>query len=984
MHNQPSDQISHRPLRLAAWTALAAAAPLVPAQAPSVLRDLDTTPRNFLDSTPESFAQLGSQVVFAATRAAEGRELWTLDPSTGQASLLADIAAGTASSSPHSLTTFAGHVYFVANDASSGSELWRTDGTASGTIRVSDLVPGPEGSFPSELTVCGNQLYFAAYTAALGRELVVTDGTPLSIQVLDVAAGSDSAAPEELTTISGELWFQATTPAEGSELWRSNGTAAGTMLVADVQPGPNGCSLRQLHEVGGGKVAFVRDQNEIWFSDGTPAGTNFVASGNYLTSNGATAYFTDAATLYATDGTPAGTQLLTSVPLTGFSTVTGLSTLGSRILIHAFRVFLQPGPLTFASDGTTANPVQLPQAIPLDYVRDGNTAWFVSAPQFSAAAISRSDGTVNGTSIALQIGSAGATDQPDELTLLDNPTRFVFSAVDATGREPWLYDPVANTGQRLANLGDNSGATAASVPLDFVDAAGTAYWLRASDPSILVRSDGSEAGTLEFGPSSQPTLPIVTDMLAVGTRLFFRSYAGTTGYSLWVSDGTSAGTVAIDLGNNTNPEDLLVAEDLLYFTCDDPFLRTNLWRTDGTQQGTFQVVARPEWGGFDEVQALGRGVVFRYQTFAMGSEPYFNDGTPGGTVMLADLEPGPNSSSPRNLTQLGERLYFLGSDAQLHVTDGTPAGTAAGLPGASGLPANISWLASTRDLLWFADTTVGSANVLWVSDGTAAGTRPAFELAPASNSTLVVNGYYDFGGGVLVDARTDGGRSLWFSDGTPAGSSLLTRNVLDQPLVTGERQAWFLGTDRAHGHELWHTDGTPAGTRLAADLMPGPASATPRFLTLSGGKLLFAAEHPQFGAEPWILELHATSQDVGYGCTPTTRVPPQLWSDDPVRGTTATIHIAHASTPGLGVVMISNDTTTVHPLGSGACDYFVDGGLAFLGFGATAAGRVTVPLGIPNNPALDGQRFRLQALTIPVAGLLAAELSNGVTLTIGQ
>lgn len=166
--------------------------------------------------------------------------------------------------------------------------------------------------------------------------------------------------------------------------------------------------------------------------------------------------------------------------------------------------------------------------------------------------------------------------------------------------------------------------------------------------------------------------------------------------------------------------------------------------------------------------------------------------------------------------------------------------------------------------------------------------------------------------------------------------------------------------------------------------MPGPASSLPHNMTFSGGRLLFTAEHPQLGKEPWVLDLHATSQDVGYGCTPTTTIPPRLWSDDPVLGTTAMMQVAHGPESGLGIPLISNYTTSVHALGSGFCDYFVDGGLVVLGYAITPGGMASIPLSIPNNAALEGQRFRLQALTLPVSGLLQAELSNGVTLTIGR
>jgi ELWxxDGT repeat protein len=38
--------------------------------------------------------------------------------------------------------------------------------------------------------------------------------------------------------VDGTLFFVAEDPTHGTELWESDGTAAGTVLVADINPGP--------------------------------------------------------------------------------------------------------------------------------------------------------------------------------------------------------------------------------------------------------------------------------------------------------------------------------------------------------------------------------------------------------------------------------------------------------------------------------------------------------------------------------------------------------------------------------------------------------------------------------------------------------------------------------------------------------------------------------------------------------------------------
>jgi len=62
-----------------------------------------------------------------------------------------------------------------------------------------------------------------------------------------------------------------------------------------------------------------------------------------------------------------------------------------------------------------------------------------------------------------------------------------------------------------------------------------------------------------------------------------------------------------------------------------------------------------------------------------GFELWVTDGTPDGTVLLLDINPGSESSWPQNFAVVGDRLFFDADDGthdrELWVTDGTPEGT---------------------------------------------------------------------------------------------------------------------------------------------------------------------------------------------------------------------------------------------------------------------------------------------------------------------
>ena len=70
-------------------------------------------------------------------------------------------------------------------------------------------------------------------------------------------------------------------------------------------------------------------------------------------------------------------------------------------------------------------------------------------------------------------------------------------------------------------------------------------------------------------------------------------------------------------------------------------------------------------------------VVLRAST-AAGYEPWISNGTPGGTTMLKDINPGIGHSSPSQFTTLHGHLYFTARSGLIHdlwTSDGTSGGT---------------------------------------------------------------------------------------------------------------------------------------------------------------------------------------------------------------------------------------------------------------------------------------------------------------------
>ncbi|MBI3461826.1 MAG: hypothetical protein HY000_02030 [Planctomycetes bacterium] len=147
---------------------------------------------------------------------------------------------------------------------------------------------------------------------------------------------------------------------------------------------------------------------------------------------------------------------------------------------------------------------------------------------------------------------------------------------------------------------------------------------------------------------------------------------------------------------NTNPpfsfgdfSTPIVAGDLAFFFAEEVATGRELWKTDGTPAGTSLV--KDIWPGPDgavdfieatEVAALGDEIFFQARTSIIDNELWKSDGTVEGTVRVKDIREGTSGSNPQWLTPMGDKLFFVASTpaggTELWKTDGTEAGTGDG------------------------------------------------------------------------------------------------------------------------------------------------------------------------------------------------------------------------------------------------------------------------------------------------------------------
>jgi ELWxxDGT repeat protein len=347
-------------------------------------------------------------------------------------------------------------------------------------------------------------------------------------------------------------------------------------------------------------------------------------------------------------------------------------------------------------------------------------------------------------------------------------------------------------------------------------------------------------------------------LVSLNGTVYFSAYDPRYGRELWKSNGTPAGTVLLkDIiagAYGSAPADLAVVNNTLYFTAADGPSGRELWKSDGTSAGTVRVKdIAPGAGSSAPANLVGVGstLYFTANDGAGGVELWKSNGTSAGTVRVKDIVPGAPGASPRALTAVNNTLYFVAEDARGHElwkSDGTPAGTVMvkdivpGPAGAFGYGSSGVYsppsLAAMNGILYFGADDGVHGFELWKSDGTAAGTvlvadiYPGYyyETSPNSSAPQELLGV----NGTLYFSASDeyAGRELWKSDGTEAGTTLLTdiepgfetyvetfNSSSPAELTNVNGTVFFAASSGYEGRELWKA--TPAGAVMVKDLRPG-------------------------------------------------------------------------------------------------------------------------------------------------------------------
>ncbi len=436
--------------------------------------------------------------------------------------------------------------------------------------------------------------------------------------------------------IGGELFFTAQDATHGVQLWESNGTSAGTVRLTDGNDVNGGIDPTDLTAVGG----------TLYFS----------ANDGYLGFGG----LGDGDQLWKSDGTAAGTVMVTD-----------------------------------GNDG-------VPQAgmYPYDLTAVGGMLYFVALDMGDGAQVFKSDGTAAGTAMVKDI--AGANNYPgcypSDLTAVGGQLYFSASSANQ-GTQLWATNGTAAGTVQLTSGNASGGGT---TPQFLASSGGVAYFsgFDAADKMQLWTSNGTAGGTRRLTTANAAGAGMSPQFVTgSGGTAYYSASDGVHGAQLWSSNGTTTtmltgGNVA---GGGEAPGDLTMVGSTLYFSANDGVHGTQLWKSDGTAGGTAMVadINGTTTADVTNITAVGGTAYFAAYTAQGGFQVWQTDGTASGTVVDTSLATG--TMAPRDLTAMGNSLYFLAPGATLWAWAPATAQTAPTITWAT--PAGITYgtaLSSTQ------------------------------------------------------------------------------------------------------------------------------------------------------------------------------------------------------------------------------------------------------------------------------------------------
>lgn len=763
-----------------------------------------------------------------------------------------------------------------------------------------NTAPGqPDSSSPGSFARRGDALYFAASSPLVGRELFVADRATGVRLVLDLVPGTSDANPTDLLAWGSGLVFLA----DLGTGHRPHFYDLTTRTLRNLMNRPGRASGVSALTVSGGRLFFAAN-------DGVGGADLWVAA-----------------------SPDSQAQPVADIRVDGAATFAAMLPFGSGVAmvvddgVHGYELWLSDGTASGTRLVRDLNPGSAWGAYNIPPVVFGGEVYFVGDDGATGGELYASDG---------------------------NNLRLVADLV--SGPSGSFPKPLLVAGNRLAFL------------------AGDLLTRR------LVVSDGTAAGTQFI-----PALGDLESLVADDTGRLWGMLRGAMRDVVVVDRGT---TTVRRVGLSLPPGSLstpifATAGSRLYFEANSPSsLRAQLWTSDGTAAGSGPLVGALLGSSVFAIGYADGGMFAVLGTENEGRELWLSDGTAAGTRLFADLDPTRRSlgSNPIALGEIGGRVVMTAvteNGRQLVASDGSPRGTA--VLRSAGSRSGWRVVAHLNDALVLSELDNGDR--LLRTDGTPGGTSVLASVAAVSIDSSTPAGVALDGARAVFAGSTDGLRvDLWVTDGSAAGTRLL--RTIDPNgsapfgFVKVGARAWFFATDGSSPVALWASDGTAAGT---VSLTTVPQFNRQRMLGVVGDKVVFAANDGQTGIEPWVSDGTAAGTrllaDLTVGGSTIFAVGTSTSLDGRLLMRAGRFVVATDGTP-LGTIRLPGVDGSEAIVGMGDVAYLVRTDAlspAFLRTDGTAAGTVALPVPLPAGRA-ELQRVSDGLFTI---GIVPAEGAIG-------
>lgn len=502
----------------------------------------------------------------------------------------------------------------------------------------------------------------------------------------------------------------------------------------------------------------------------------------------------------------------------------------------------QPANATASAGGTATFSVTATGSAPLDYQwrRDGADIAGATSASYTTQALTAGDDAAR---FSVVVSNAAGSVTSDEATLTVTPVLTTvdglqfFGAIVGAAHQLWVTDGTPAGTRYVTGWSppENESISVTHRDLVFARFQGAVYF-PAVPPGLLQgstlwRSDGTAAGTVAVTAALEY---VKAPIIPCGGRLFFWARgAGAPELGLWTSDGTAAGTRQVGDVRAGTGYGLRCHASIAYFA------------------------------GFTAASAVGE-------------EPWRSDGTDAGTFVLKDLRVG-GSSRPMDFASLLGKLYFSAENVlirRLNISDGSEAGT--GLA-AGDQTRPFGDFAAAGGAVYFTGQADSTSVDLYRVDDSGVVTMVSAGTSPRSLTAFGDRAFF-FGSATSdVDFEpyivgSNGGVTL-LTTINPDASAYGSVSSQQAPFAALDDRLLFAATTPASADEPWVTDGTADGTQLLRELVAGDTGSSPRGFLRLGNVVLFTASANAAGARDddrlWVTD---GTPDGTVLLTPTARV----------------------------------------------------------------------------------------------------------------